>query len=170
MSKRTEKIFEIVFGFFGIVLVLGFYIGLGYLIYQYWATIYESVAGLIDLHSRSYFKGCMFALIALTIGLLLFKLRSSARIHYGLTEIMFGMLSVLATTSPIGQSGNSIQVLQIGAGIYIVVRGLDNLKIGLDAAPTHSMWGLWNLVFSNNDRKHWLRNVLGMRLRGQKSE
>jgi hypothetical protein len=159
-KKRRLTVLEFAASAFAIVFVLGSYTAFGYLIYRYWRPLYEDVNELVNLHTRSYPKGVLFALVALIVGLALFKLRTAARIHYGLTEIMFGMLSVIATVSPFSENGSSIQILQVGAGIYIIVRGLDNLKIGLDAAPTHSMWGLWNIIFSKEDRSSWARRVL----------
>jgi hypothetical protein len=160
IMPKKETVIQIALGVIGVVGVLGFYIGLGYFIYQYWTSISGLFVQLVDMLSRSYFKGIMFACVALLAGLVLFKLRTSARIHYGLTEIMFGMLSVIATTSPMNGTQSSIQVLQIGAGVYIIVRGLDNLKIGLDAAPGHSMWTLWNAVFTTEGRRRFLQEAL----------
>jgi hypothetical protein len=148
VSERILKILGILGGILLGLFVVGFYIGLGYLIYNYWRVAYELVRDALDLGTASYTRASFFGFVSFIIGIALFQLRSIARIHYGLLEIMFGVLSVVASTSPLSQSGGgALQILQVGAGIYIVVRGLDNLKIGLDKEPTDSAWAPARLLF-----------------------
>jgi hypothetical protein len=96
----------------------------------------------LDAEIGSYLVGFLTCWMALVVGCFLYQLRHVVRIHYALLEITFGLLSVFAASTT--ENVSAIQYLQIGAGIYIVVRGLDNLKVGLDAAPNHPLWALWN--------------------------
>ena len=79
---------------------------------------------------------------------LLYLLRSAARIHYGLTELMFGVLCVLAFAQSAAAELQAPAIIQLTGGMYIIVRGLDNVKNGLDENKSSRVWKAWNLLFS----------------------
>jgi hypothetical protein len=81
---------------------------------------------------------------------LLYLLRSAARIHYGLTELMFGVLCVLAFAQSAAAELQAPAIIQLTGGMYIIVRGLDNVKNGLDES---SVEGLESTFFRSADRQ-----------------
>jgi hypothetical protein len=60
-----------------------------------------------------------------------------------LIEIGFGIVAIAFSASTMDVLTYRTAVLQIAAGVYIIVRGIDNLKIGLDARRDHWAWILW---------------------------
>lgn len=75
--------------------------------------------------------------LGLGIGLFIFRLK--ARAYYGLTEIMVGVTVAVyrVTTTPGSNliSSTDLYLAVLTAGIYLVVRGLDNVHQGLDKEP-----------------------------------
>jgi hypothetical protein len=68
-------------------------------------------------------------LIALTIfvAILLYAVRETFRIAYGFLEILVGLFAIFGTMSRANDAMISNQsYVQIAAGIYIIVRGIDN--------------------------------------------
>lgn len=81
--------------------------------------------------------GPLAFLSAFPVGLLLYVFRANAQSAYGVFEISFGMAAAMAgvdaiRVSPVtGFNG----VMAIGAGLYVIVRGLDNLEKGSKSSP-----------------------------------
>lgn len=76
---------------------------------------------------------------AMSIGLVLFWFRKSDRALYGIAEIGFGVMTAgYAAWSP---DANILpRVLALGAAVYIVVRGLDNIDAGKQAGSWAGRW------------------------------
>lgn len=67
--------------------------------------------------------------LALPVGLGLFALRAHHRFIYGAAEVVFGMTSVTLGVIPLlePEEASIGAVAAIGAGLYVIVRGLDNM-------------------------------------------
>jgi hypothetical protein len=135
---------------FGLLVALVIYGAIGYGLYNYsgatLSLVIRGLSTLFDPEGRSYTKAIAYALLAVASAVLLYKLRTSARIQYSLAEIMFGVMNIFAASSPLQTESQRVQLLQLAAGIYIIVRGLDNLKTGLDEKPGHVLWPLWKML------------------------
>jgi hypothetical protein len=108
-----------------------------------WFLLNLAMAGslVFMIHEASAFLypflkslGFAWSLAAISAtGLLLYLLRSYYRQAYGFTEIFFGVwfaLRVLAFSLSQSQSSASV-LLQIFGGLYVVVRGVENLGKGM---------------------------------------
>jgi hypothetical protein len=75
----------------------------------------------------------------LVAGLILFYFRLSMRCIYGLTEAMTGITvavhRVSSETIPAASLSSGLYLAILTAGVYLVVRGLDNIHIGLTKEP-----------------------------------
>lgn len=84
---------------------------------------------------------------AALVGGLLYALRGRLRIGYGILEVGVGMMSAMSsfatstgsapTTAPTFTTAMGIAVL---GGIYIIVRGLDNIGKALEKTPYENTW------------------------------
>ncbi|OAF07199.1 hypothetical protein AYJ54_17890 [Bradyrhizobium centrolobii] len=72
-----------------------------------------------------------FALIALPVAWAFFILRVFQRSIYGFVEVVIGVFTVTNTYN-IGFMSDPKTLLTLAAGIYVVVRGLDNIDQGLN--------------------------------------
>ena len=143
------------------MLLLLIYGGGGYVIYRYWRVGLEFLTGLTI---QSVVTAAPFWIaISVIAALCLYLLRTAARIHYGFTEIMFGVISIAAAAQTFTAQAQSTTLVQLAGGIYIIVRGLDNIKHGLDENPSSRVWKIWNLMFSE-DRINRLKQLLAMRV------
>jgi hypothetical protein len=82
----------------------------------------------------------------------LYILRSLARVQYGFTEIMFGIVAMFAASNATKlQTDKQTMALQVAASIYIVIRGLDNVRAGIEKYPnSHPTKRLWNDLFGHD--------------------
>lgn len=120
-----------------------------YFVYNYWRSFVDYVSWLLTPEPDHYKAVApWFAVGAITMGFLLYWLRSASRIRYGIIEILFGTVGIAFSASTMTQTSYQTSLVQLAAGTYIIVRGLDNVKAGLDANPTHRLWFIW-LLFSN---------------------
>ena len=109
----------------------------GLLIYAAVATVGDALK-LLWLpqikHERALITG---GVLALSGGAILFALRLKYRAIYGLTEATVGALVAAQRFSESnGQVGGfSFFIVFLTAGIYLVVRGLDNIHQGITKAP-----------------------------------
>ncbi len=71
-------------------------------------------------------------------GVALFLFRSRYRLRYGLTEVFFGVYAAAKASS--FTQFDVILSTQFIAGLYIIVRGLDNIENGLKGTPLESNW------------------------------
>lgn len=112
-------------------LVGGFLLGLG-------------VAGL--LFAAWYFRelvGRTFPLWGLVVGaavvgVSLFWFRSRYRLSYGVVEALFGLFTAARLANP--STYDSTFILQLAAGLYIIVRGLDNIEKGIEGTKMEHRW------------------------------
>ncbi|MCL1859783.1 MAG: hypothetical protein FWF92_11200 [Oscillospiraceae bacterium] len=80
------------------------------------------------------------------MGVLLYFLRSKCRLIYGITEFIFGICNTLAVFLPkfdiisIYNEVDTVKMLQVLAGLYIIVRGMDNIETGLINTKYHIYW------------------------------
>jgi rRNA maturation endonuclease Nob1 len=77
-------------------------------------------------------------------GLALFWLRANLRLSYGLSEFFVGCYAALNVFLPsfaMPESGSAI--IQLFGGLYILVRGLDNIGAGLRNRPLGVRWERW---------------------------
>ena len=77
-------------------------------------------------------------LASASLGVFLFWFRSRYRLYYGIVEVLFGLLATTRSANP--TSYDSTFVVQIIAGIYIIVRGLDNVEKGIEGLRIELPW------------------------------
>lgn len=109
-----------------------------------------TITGIIYAKPIAVVLGPWWLLMLLPIaGISFYSLRSHKPLSYGLAEIVVGLFTsgqLLIPGSPISSYGPA-QLLQIVGGIYIVVRGLDNLAKGLKGRRAET---IWKLLFGKN--------------------
>lgn len=93
--------------------------------------------GPIALKWMADHLGPLAFLSAFPIGLILYVFRVRARGSYGVFEIVFGMVAAMAGVSTIRAEPDRMfeGILAVGAGLYVIVRGLDNLQQGSTSLP-----------------------------------
>jgi hypothetical protein len=82
--------------------------------------------------------GLFTALLTLPAGLVLFLFRLKLRVFYGLTEALVGMAVAAQRASDVGVialDNRNFYLAILTAGVYLVVRGLDNIHQGLTKLP-----------------------------------
>lgn len=109
-----------------------------------------TITGIIYAKPIAVVLGPWWLLMLLPLaGISFYTLRSHKPLSYGLAEIAVGLFTsgqLLLPGSPISSYG-PVQFLQIVGGIYIVVRGLDNLSKGLKGRRAET---IWKLLFGKN--------------------
>ena len=86
-----------------------------------------------------------FCFLILNFGLVIFWLRQRFRVAYAFTEIAVGIVSSVNVAFNIDQyQVDGTTTLQILGGIYIIIRGLDNLGKGLQGS---NLGLIWNNIF-----------------------
>jgi hypothetical protein len=120
-------------------------------LYIYWTPIVESLISLKSL-------AIVLPVLGVTAALLFYLLRSMARVQYGIAEILFGIAAMIsASDSAKLRESIPTVVLQVAAGIYIVVRGLDNIKIGLQNDDHPLIRAFWRLIFGHDELRMFRR-------------
>lgn len=80
----------------------------------------------------------LVGILVVVIGYALFLFRLHARFFFGLTEALVGMLIALrnvpANADPVFWSSD-IFVVMLTAGVFLIVRGFDNMHTGLKSEP-----------------------------------
>jgi hypothetical protein len=83
--------------------------------------------------------------IVLLVGLVLFSIRLRYRAIYGLTEALAGLTIAAnrfaATADQPGIRNSAFYLAVLTAGVYLVVRGLDNMHVGLTREPKDELAG-----------------------------
>jgi hypothetical protein len=133
----------------GIISNIVFY----YLIYLYWHSIvrafvlaYQFLLGTFSIQVILPVAGFIFAFF-------LYLLRSLARIQYGITEIAIGTIAMIAASNADVSGSYRTVLIQIAAGVYIIIRGLDNIKVGIENSPSHPIKRLWNQIYGKDNLK-----------------
>ena len=97
-------------------------------------------AALADPASRVYAFPGLNAAAVLAVGLALFAVRRRYRSTYGAVEVVIGVVVALTQTVDVLNSGRAIDgrfvLAMLTAGVYLVVRGLDNVDQGLEKTPS----------------------------------
>lgn len=85
-------------------------------------------------------------LVAPALGFGLFAIRQRARLAYGSAELLVGIgMSAHVVFPPFDYAAVDMKVsLQFIAGLYVIVRGLDNIGVGIKGTKHE---GLWNGIF-----------------------
>ncbi|WP_451994096.1 hypothetical protein [Azospirillum argentinense] len=84
----------------------------------------------------------VFIAAAVLLGLFLYGARTRFPVSYGATEIASGAFSIMIATpaSVSTESISSTRALAILGGMYIIVRGVDNIHRGAPAWLRKAMW------------------------------
>ncbi len=77
-------------------------------------------------------------LLALVGGAALFGFRSRRRLAYGIVEICFGLFAVAKQASPTNY--DALFLIQVAAGLYIIVRGFDNVEKSISGTRIDPVW------------------------------
>lgn len=72
------------------------------------------------------------------LGIFLFWFRSRYRLSYGIVEALFGFFAAARLANP--STYDSTFFLQLVAGLYIIVRGLDNIEKGIQGTKVEPKW------------------------------
>ncbi|NYZ12821.1 hypothetical protein HL658_09680 [Azospirillum sp. RWY-5-1] len=76
------------------------------------------------------------AAVIMPLVLFIYHVRSTFRSVYGLTEIAFGISSILYALIQLLHGGSTTTaVFTIGGGVYVLIRGLDNIDRLEDSHP-----------------------------------
>jgi hypothetical protein len=97
------------------------------------------------------FPNWLLAVLFLAAGIFVFLLRNRYRLGYGVTEFLVGAFTGLRVLWPKFDMTHLEweQILKVAAGIYIIVRGLDNIGKGLEGTILELGW-------KSFERANWL--------------
>jgi len=107
----------------------------GFFYYGVWSSLKHTYSTLRGALPSSMFSYGLTVIATLALGVLLFLFRLRARFFYGVTEAVVGV-AVAVHKVPFGASDpvtwdSTIYLALLTAGVYLVVRGLDNMRSGL---------------------------------------
>jgi len=76
------------------------------------------------------------------LGVTLFWMRSKFRLSYGISEVIVGCIAAARVVFPVSkiQSFEAVVLIQFLGGLYIMVRGLDNIEKGLKGTRFLPSW------------------------------
>ena len=80
----------------------------------------------------------------------LYKLRRTRRVQYGIIELFVGLLTIsksLISFFTLSVAFSAIDYLTVLSGMYIVIRGLDNIETGLKAKNMTYYLRKWERIF-----------------------
>lgn len=101
--------------------------------------------------------GIGVAIAVLFFGFLLFMFRLRFRVCYGLTEIFAGMLVAFLQVQPLSTGAATFNlalgITLLTAGVYLVVRGLDNFHVGINSPKPDALWALMSRLGRWKDSK-----------------
>jgi hypothetical protein len=120
-----------------------FWFGVFYPAWSILAWIYKN-----STSSSTWFTFVVVA-ITLIIGAVLFFFRLHARATYGITEVVAGVLVVAYRSHYSANLDASFFLFILTAGVYLVVRGLDNIHTGAFKEPRDCIYS-W--ILSRRDR------------------
>ena len=96
-------------------------------------------AALTNPASRIYAFPGLSAAIVLVVGFALFLIRRKYRSTYGAVEVAVGAVVALIQTMEVVTRGQTVDghfvLVMLTAGVYLVVRGLDNVDVGREKTP-----------------------------------
>ena len=131
VEKKVNKLNEVVMR----SLILNILIG----------VLSSIIANILFSHSKDIFgKINIWGTIVLVplVGVLLYYLRSKFRLFYGITESLIGVSTSLRVFIPSFNysSIHTSELFQILGGLYIIVRGMDNIGKGLENTKFYFHW------------------------------
>jgi hypothetical protein len=93
----------------------------------------------------------------ISVGFIAYVVRTKRRILYGIIELSFAFVTLwmfipIDATAPYGFAGSNIQWLGSAGSIYVAVRALDNIEVGLRPHAKAHEWLDWVLSFFDNPR------------------
>ena len=89
----------------------------------------------------------VLALPCIFLALFFYRLRRQFPFLYGAAEIVVAVLSIAVAISQLIEEASLAPLLLVLGGIYIFVRGMDNLDKGLPARMRHR----WDIIFPSRD-------------------
>ncbi|MBF6650221.1 hypothetical protein [Methylobacter sp. BlB1] len=135
VKKAFEDVWLLNFVLFKAIFVIPFsglfYYSLLVVLHDLFLFLYKS--------SSEHLTVVVPAVLTLVLGISLYRLRLKQRVLYGISEVIVGITVAVSRV----QSGFSIEhpdntelyIAILTAGIYLVVRGLDNIDAGLKTKP-----------------------------------
>lgn len=86
----------------------------------------------------------LFAFPVLCAGIILYRLRGTQPFAYGISEFCVAVVAIFVSITATNQ-GTLAKLLGIMGGIYIMIRGLDNIDKGLTSTST--LRAKWDILF-----------------------
>jgi len=139
-SKAGFPVKDILFYTFALTGTLFAAVGLGGILYSVGALMKDIYLWLHSVAaSRTEFLVISSAALTLGLGWIFFYFRLRLRCIYGLTEVVVGLLvaanHVVVSSEAATNDPASYYLLLVTAGVYLVVRGFDNIHQGLTKDP-----------------------------------
>lgn len=112
----------------------------GAIFYSIGAVVVDTYLYLAGPRSGRTGTAILTIILTLSLGIALFVFRLKRRALYGLTEVIVGVVVAVyrVSAAPLGSSitNPDLYLAVLTAGIYLIVRGLDNIHQGLSTKPT----------------------------------
>lgn len=116
--------------------------------YSLAASFFDVAKWLTQQWSQPYFGPVLVSAAVFLIGLGLFWFRIRCRATYGLTEVLVGVsvasfkyVEASAGSQSAAPADPNLLIALLTAGVYLVVRGLDNMQQGLTSASGDPILG-----------------------------
>lgn len=126
-SERSRIQSAIVVGFIAISIVVAVYFN------------YKQIFALIPPFQLASYQIIFIGLVALLSGMILYAFRQRRRTSYGMVESLIGAW-IACNAFPLNTSLDVASGLQVIGGLYVVVRGLDNIGTGLKGTRYGPNW------------------------------
>jgi hypothetical protein len=125
------------------------------------STAFRAIGEYIVTRQLQTLVYSIFAVLLLTSAVFLYRLRCRHRVVYGVVEVVFGTASILWAAQGLldtltGRSSTPFQLdaattISLMGGLYIVIRGLNNVEEALGIKPGQKVMGrlrvIWLYVF-----------------------
>ena len=110
-----------------------------FIYYIIWIAIVDAYYWVQNPSISKDFVGPLIVICLLLIGLLFFMIRLRLRCVYGFTEALVGVIVATQRISPIKQGSvlldSNLLLAILTAGLYLIVRGYDNIHQGISKPP-----------------------------------
>lgn len=127
----------------GLLFIIPGAVAVGALYYSLIASAYDLLFWLWGRWNHPYAGPLAVSAAVLFVGIALFWFRMRLRVTYGLTEILVGVsiasykyIETAQGGGPNAAADANLIIALLTAGVYLVVRGLDNMQQGLKAVPS----------------------------------
>ena len=121
------------------ILASALLIALEFLIVQWLLAIYWAYRSVVE--SGWSFAPALITVACFVLGLIVYSIRCRARLAYGMVEVTVGVLASYNSA----QSFRTTDLIAFAAGLYVIVRGLDNVEKGIRGWPV--AYPVWLRVF-----------------------